>query len=93
MKNFLHTLDCSKPVGKAATGAEAAGPMILVLFFPAFAGMVCGVIPWEDLELATVSMPIMAPLAQFAGTPSYLVFTACQTVNGLVNLVTPHQRW
>ncbi len=39
--------------------------------------------------LATVSMPIMAPLATFAGVPSYLVVTAYQTANGLVNLVTP----
>jgi len=39
--------------------------------------------------LATVSMPIMAPLAQFAGVPSYLVVTAFQAANGLVNLVTP----
>ena len=39
--------------------------------------------------LATVSMPIMAPLAQFSGVPSYLVVTAYQTANGLVNLVTP----
>ena len=34
-------------------------------------------------------MPIMAPLAQFAGVPSYLVVTAFQAANGLVNLVTP----
>jgi uncharacterized ion transporter superfamily protein YfcC len=39
--------------------------------------------------LATVSMPIMAPLAQFAGVPSSLVVTAYQAANGLVNLVTP----
>jgi uncharacterized ion transporter superfamily protein YfcC len=39
--------------------------------------------------LATVSMPIMAPLADFAGVASYLVVTAYQTANGLVNLVTP----
>jgi uncharacterized ion transporter superfamily protein YfcC len=39
--------------------------------------------------LATVSMPIMAPLSSFAGVPSYLVVTAYQTANGLVNLVTP----
>ena len=39
--------------------------------------------------LATVSMPIMAPLAQFAGVPSYLVVTAFQAANGLINLVTP----
>ncbi len=39
--------------------------------------------------LATVSMPIMAPLASFAGVPSYLVVTAYQAANGLVNLITP----
>jgi uncharacterized ion transporter superfamily protein YfcC len=39
--------------------------------------------------LATVSMPIMAPLAQFAGVPSYLVVTAYQAANGLINLITP----
>jgi uncharacterized ion transporter superfamily protein YfcC len=39
--------------------------------------------------LATVSMPIMAPLAQFAGIPSHLIVTAYQAANGLVNLFTP----
>jgi uncharacterized ion transporter superfamily protein YfcC len=39
--------------------------------------------------LATVSMPIMAPLGQFAGVPAYLIVTAYQTANGLLNLVTP----
>lgn len=39
--------------------------------------------------LATVSMPIMAPLGQFAGVPGYLIVTAYQAANGLVNLVTP----
>jgi uncharacterized ion transporter superfamily protein YfcC len=39
--------------------------------------------------LATVSMPIMAPLADFAGVNPALVVTAYQTANGLVNLFTP----
>jgi uncharacterized ion transporter superfamily protein YfcC len=39
--------------------------------------------------LATVAMPIMAPLASFAQVPEYLVVTAYQAGNGLVNLVTP----
>lgn len=39
--------------------------------------------------LATVAMPIMAPLAEFAGVSTYLVVTAYQGANGLVNLVTP----
>jgi uncharacterized ion transporter superfamily protein YfcC len=39
--------------------------------------------------LATVSMPVMAPLADFAGVPKHLVVTAYQSANGLVNLFTP----
>jgi uncharacterized ion transporter superfamily protein YfcC len=34
-------------------------------------------------------MPIMAPLAGFANVSEFLVVTAYQTANGLVNLVTP----
>jgi uncharacterized ion transporter superfamily protein YfcC len=39
--------------------------------------------------LATVAMPIMAPLASFANVPPDIMVTAYQTANGLVNLVTP----
>ncbi len=39
--------------------------------------------------LATVAMPIMAPLASFADVPAQLVVTAYQSANGLLNLVTP----
>jgi uncharacterized ion transporter superfamily protein YfcC len=39
--------------------------------------------------LATVTMPVMAPLAGFAGVPEHLVVTAYQSASGLVNLVTP----
>ncbi len=39
--------------------------------------------------LATVAMPIMAPLASFAQVPAELVVTAYQTANGLLNLITP----
>ena len=39
--------------------------------------------------LATVSMPIMAPLGEFAGVASYLIVTAYQAASGLVNLITP----
>jgi uncharacterized ion transporter superfamily protein YfcC len=31
----------------------------------------------------------MAPLAEFSGVPSYLVVTAYQAANGLINLITP----
>lgn len=39
--------------------------------------------------LATLSMPIMAPLADFAGVGRELVITAFQSACGLVNLITP----
>ena len=39
--------------------------------------------------LATLSMPIMAPLADFSGAARSLVVTAFQSACGLVNLVTP----
>jgi uncharacterized ion transporter superfamily protein YfcC len=39
--------------------------------------------------LATVTMPIMAPLASFAGVPESLVVTAYQSASGLINLFTP----
>jgi uncharacterized ion transporter superfamily protein YfcC len=39
--------------------------------------------------LAVLSMPIMAPLAEFAGSSRHLVVTAYQSANGLVNLINP----
>jgi uncharacterized ion transporter superfamily protein YfcC len=39
--------------------------------------------------LATVTMPIMAPLAGFAGVPENLVVTAYQSASGLLNIFTP----
>lgn len=39
--------------------------------------------------LATLTMPIMAPLASFAGVPENLVVTAYQSASGLLNLFTP----
>lgn len=39
--------------------------------------------------LAVLSMPIMAPVAEFAGVSRSLVVTAYQSANGLVNLINP----
>ena len=39
--------------------------------------------------LAALSMPVMAPLADFAGVGRDLVITAFQSACGLVNLITP----
>ena len=39
--------------------------------------------------LATVAMPIMAPLASFSEVPAHLVVTAYQSASGLMNLFIP----
>lgn len=39
--------------------------------------------------LATLSMPIMAPLGDFAGVARNIVITAYQSASGIVNLLTP----
>jgi uncharacterized ion transporter superfamily protein YfcC len=39
--------------------------------------------------LAVLSMPILAPLSDFAGVPRHLAVTAFQTSIGITNLVTP----
>jgi uncharacterized ion transporter superfamily protein YfcC len=39
--------------------------------------------------LAVLSMPIMAPLAEFAGASRDVAVTAYQSANGLVNLINP----
>lgn len=39
--------------------------------------------------LATLSMPIMAPLGDFAGVSRDIVITAYQSASGIVNLLTP----
>ncbi len=64
-------------------GGAAFVNLMYVLFLP-----LSFLIP-SSSGLATVAMPIMAPLANFADVPPELVVTAYQAANGLVNLVTP----
>ena len=67
----------------ADLGGVAFINLMYVLFLP-----LSFLIP-SSSGLATVAMPIMAPLAGFADVPPQLVVTAYQTANGLLNLVTP----
>jgi uncharacterized ion transporter superfamily protein YfcC len=67
----------------AGLGGVAFINLMFVLFLP-----LSFLIP-SSSGLATVAMPIMAPLASFANVAPQLVVTAYQTGNGLVNLVTP----
>ena len=70
---------------RALTGAGSAGFLALtyLLFLP-----LSFLIP-STSGLAALSMPIMAPLADFAGVGRELVITAFQCASGLVNLITP----
>jgi uncharacterized ion transporter superfamily protein YfcC len=63
---------------------EAAFAVVMYLLFLPLSFL----IP-SSSGLATVAMPIMAPLADFAGADRSLVVTAYQSASGLLNLVTP----
>ena len=65
-------------VGKAAFSV-----VMFMLFLP-----LSFLIP-SSSGLATVAMPIMAPLASFVEVPASLVVTAYQSANGLMNLFIP----
>jgi uncharacterized ion transporter superfamily protein YfcC len=67
----------------AGLGGVAFVNLMFVLFLP-----LSFLIP-SSSGLATVAMPIMAPLASFANVPPQLVVTAYQAGNGLINLITP----
>ena len=64
-------------------GEAAFAVVMYILFLP-----LSFLIP-SSSGLATVAMPIMAPLADFAGANRSLVVTAYQSASGLLNLVTP----
>jgi uncharacterized ion transporter superfamily protein YfcC len=67
--------------------ADLGGVAFIVLMYVLFLPL-SFLIP-SSSGLATVAMPIMAPLASFANVAPELVVTAYQTGNGLVNLFTP----
>jgi uncharacterized ion transporter superfamily protein YfcC len=64
-------------------GQAAFAIVMYVLFLP-----LSFLIP-SSSGLATVAMPIMAPLAGFVDVPKQLVVTAYQSANGLMNLFIP----
>jgi uncharacterized ion transporter superfamily protein YfcC len=72
---------CEDALGDVGAGAFAV--VMYLLFLP-----LSFLIP-SSSGLATVAMPIMAPLADFAGASRSLVVTAYQSASGLLNLVTP----
>ena len=69
----------------ALEGAGAVGFILLVylIYLP------LSILIPSSSGLATLSVPIMAPLGQFAGIGGELIVTAFQSASGLVNIVTP----
>ncbi len=70
---------------KALSGAGPVAFVLLVFFIYL---PLTFLIP-SSSGLATLSIPIIAPLAQFAGVSGALIVTAFQAASGLVNLLTP----
>jgi uncharacterized ion transporter superfamily protein YfcC len=67
----------------AGTGAAAFTLLTYALYLP------LSILIPSSSGLATLSVPILAPLGRFAGVGGGLVVTAFQAASGLVNLVTP----
>lgn len=72
--------------GELAVKDSAAGLFVLGVYWIEVA--MSFLVP-STSGLAVLSMPILAPLADFAGTGRDLVVTAYQSASGIVNLITP----
>ena len=70
---------------RGLSGAPAAVFVLLIFVF--YLGL-SFVIP-SSSGLATLSVPVLAPLGAFAGIAGSLIVTAFQAASGLVNLITP----
>ena len=67
----------------SGAGALAFTILVYLIYLP------LSVLIPSSSGLATLSVPILAPLGRFAGVGGELVVTAFQSASGLVNMVTP----
>ena len=65
------------------TGSVAFLVLVYLIYLP------LSILIPSSSGLATLSIPIVAPLGQFAGVGGELIVTAFQSASGLVNIVTP----
>ncbi len=65
------------------TGSVAFILLVYLIYLP------LSVLIPSSSGLATLSVPIVAPLGQFAGIDGSLIVTAFQSASGLVNIITP----
>ena len=67
----------------AGTGSVAFILLVYLIYIP------LSILIPSSSGLATLSVPILAPLGEFAGVDGSLIVTAFQSASGLVNIVTP----
>lgn len=67
----------------AGTGSIGFTLLVFLLYLP------LSILIPSSSGLATLSIPILAPLGKFAGVSGSLVVTAFQAASGLVNIITP----
>ena len=67
----------------AGTGSAAFILLVYLIYIP------LSVLIPSSSGLATLSVPILAPLGEFAGIGGGLIVTAFQSASGLVNIITP----
>ena len=72
--------------GESALSGLGAVPFVLLVYL---IYLPLSVLIPSSSGLATLSVPVVAPLGQFSGVGGDLVVTAFQSACGLVNLVTP----
>jgi uncharacterized ion transporter superfamily protein YfcC len=85
MKNSYMTDTILHTMEKAVSGSSSGGFAILAFLVNL---PIAFLVPSSSGHAALV-MPILAPLAGFAGVPREIAVTAYQSASGLVNLVTP----
>ena len=84
--NGAHVTDTILHWGEEAlsgAGSAAFTLMVFALYLP------LSILIPSSSGLATLSIPILAPLGKFAGVGGDLVVTAFQAASGLVNIITP----
>lgn len=86
LMNDGHITDTILHWGEGALSGLGAIPFVLLVYL---IYLPLSVLIPSSSGLATLSVPVVAPLGQFAGVGGDLVVTAFQSASGLVNIITP----
>ncbi|MBT0725895.1 YfcC family protein [Rosenbergiella australiborealis] len=73
----------------AAESLVSGLPALIFVFVSWCLEAILSILVPSSSGLAVMSMPILAPLADFAGLPRDLMVTIYQSASGIINLVTP----